>query len=81
MDTFTIECRCGVIHEDVPQRGTKVVCGCGREITGVFGLQAQIEYQKAIDKFLTNMNKAYLSGVTTEQLVDELARRIKEGEV
>lgn len=84
MDTFTITCKCGVIHDDVPQNplnGKKVTCSCGRELNGIFGLQAQIEYQKAINKFLENMNKAYLAGVTTQQLADELARRIREGEV
>lgn len=79
-ETFTIECLCGVIHEEVPQQNPHVVCGCGRQLNGLFGLRSQMLMNDFTNKLITSMRIGRLATFTTQELADEVARRIKVGE-
>lgn len=78
MDFYTVECYCGISHR-VPQKtDKKLTCICGRSINGLFGVDFQRKVEDQTKMILETVRIGRLSMFTTEELADEVARRVKE---
>lgn len=76
--SYTVDCFCGVSHELPQDTNTKLTCICGRSINGIFGVEGQRQMNNQNKLLLDTIRIGRLALFTTEELADEVARRVRE---